>query len=308
MTDLKASDQDVNRAIRSWLHEDRREDASRLAGAVLDQVDTTPQRRATWWPAWRTPVMNKIVTIGLGAAAVVVLLFIGAQLFSSPDGGLNVGGDAAPTATPEPSPQTTPTPPAAGLPAGPFALTDGSVGTGGAPASVIIPGPDWYGEPNGGVLCKGEGECADPPDGAGMIGPWFGEFYVYGDPCRWSTTTPDEPATTVDELVAALTKQASRDASAPVDVTLGGYEGKFITLHVPDDADFGDCDEGYFGSWELPGDPTPSRYHQGPGQIDLLWIVDMDGVLTVMDASHYDQTPANDVAEMRAIVESMTFK
>ena len=87
MTDFKTSDRDVNRAIRSWLHEDRHEDVSRVAGAVLDRVDTIPQRRATWWPARRTPTMNKILTIGLGAAAVVVALFVGVQLFSSPEWG-----------------------------------------------------------------------------------------------------------------------------------------------------------------------------------------------------------------------------
>jgi len=304
MTDFKASDRDVSRAIRSWLHEDRHEDASRVAGAVLDHVEATQGRRATW-PAWRTPTMNRFITYGLVAAALVVVVIAGSQLLGSSDGGL--GGQTTPTATPTPTATASPTQ-AAGLPEGPFALTDGSVGSGGVPATVTIPGPGWYGEPNGGVLCKGEDECADPPDGAGMIGPWFGEFYVYGDPCEWSTTTPDEPATTVDELVAALTNQASRNASAPVDVTLGGYEGKFITLHVPDEADFTTCDEGYFGSWALPGEASPSRYHQGPGQIDLLWIVDRDGVLTVMDASHYDQTPANDVDELRAIVESMTFE
>lgn len=302
MTDFKASDRDVSRAIRSWLHEDRHEDASRLAGAVLDQVEATQWRRAGWL-ARRTPTMNRFMIYGLAAAAVVVVVIVGSQLLGSPDGGL--GGQATPT--PEPTATASPTQDA-GLPGGPFALTDGSVGSGGVPATVTIPGPGWYGEPNGALLCKGEDRCADPPDGAGMIGPWFGEFLVYGDPCEWSTSTPDEPVTTVDELVAALTNQASRDASTPVDVTLGRYEGKFITLHVPEDADFAACDQGYFGSWALPGDPSPSRYHQGPGQIDLLWIVDLDGVLTVMDASHYEQTPASDVAELRAIVESMTFE
>jgi hypothetical protein len=120
MTDFNTSDRDVNRAIRSWLHEDRHEDVSRIAGAVLDQVDTIPQRRATWWPARRTPIMNRIVTIGLGAAAVVVALFIGAQLFGSPSGGVGSGATptpeptatAEPTATPEPSPS----PPASAAP------------------------------------------------------------------------------------------------------------------------------------------------------------------------------------------------
>ena len=54
MTDFNTSDRDVNRAIRSWLHEDRHEDVSRIAGAVLDRVEATPQRRTTWWPAWRS--------------------------------------------------------------------------------------------------------------------------------------------------------------------------------------------------------------------------------------------------------------
>ena len=99
-----------------------------------------------------------------------------------------------------------------------------------------------------------------------------GDLYVYGDPCHWASTTPDTPATTVDELVAALAAQASRDASAPVDITVDGYAGKSITLHVPDDAVFSDCDRDTFGSWTVSLDSAPGldpyRYHQGPGQID----------------------------------------
>jgi hypothetical protein len=112
MTDFKASDRDVSRAIRSWLHEDRHEDASRIAGAVLDRVEAAPERRAGW-PAWRTPTMNRFMTFGLGAAAVVVALVVGAQLLSEPS---NTGGpDAAtptqePTATPTAIPTATPRP------------------------------------------------------------------------------------------------------------------------------------------------------------------------------------------------------
>ena len=51
------------------------------------------------------------------------------------------------------------------------------------------------------------------------------------------------PATTVDEIVTGLAAQASRDAAAPVDVTVGGYTGTQITLHVPNDAEaIADCD------------------------------------------------------------------
>jgi hypothetical protein len=115
MTDFKTSNRDVNRAIRSWLREDRHEDVSRIAGAVLDQVDTIPQRRATWWPARRTPTVNKVFGFGLAAAAVVVVLIVGAQFVGSPGpGGLGAGptATAEPTATPEP----TPSPPASAAP------------------------------------------------------------------------------------------------------------------------------------------------------------------------------------------------
>ena len=74
------------------------------------------------------------------------------------------------------------------------------------------------------VLVRDNG--GDPPDGAAIIGLYDGEYYVYGDPCQWSTTMPDSPATTVDEVVAALRAQASRDASAPEDITVDGYAGK----------------------------------------------------------------------------------
>ena len=319
MTDFKAPDRDVNRAIRSWLHEDRHEDVSRIAGAVLDHVATTQQRRATWWPAWRKPIMNKLVPIGLGVAAVVGVLAIGTQLLGPPSSSSGGAPAASPSAAASPSsvPSVSPSPSFAE----PSSPTDGSLPVGsshvlidenGVLGTVTIPAPGWFADR--GVLTKADG--AKTPEFAGMI--TFAEpLYVYGDPCEWSSTTPATPSTTVDELVAALAAQTSRDASAPVDVTVDGYVGKSITLHVPDDAVFtgpvgnemfSDCDQGYFGSWGTDGEQTPSRYHQGPGQIDDVWILDVNGVLTVIDTAYYAGTPVEHVEEVRAIVESMTFE
>jgi len=106
MSEPRTSDRNVDRVIRSWLHEDRHEDISRVAGAVLDLLDTTRQRRRPWWPARRIPFMNKPVTLGLGAAAVVAALVIGAQALGPPAPG-GVGG--IPSASPSPSPTPTPT-------------------------------------------------------------------------------------------------------------------------------------------------------------------------------------------------------
>ena len=114
MTDIQTSDQDVNRAIRSWLHEDRHEDASRLAGAVLDRVEATPRRRANLWLARRTTTMNKTLPIGLAAAAVVLAVFVGAQLLGAPSDG--VGSQGTPTPGPTATPELSASPPASAPP------------------------------------------------------------------------------------------------------------------------------------------------------------------------------------------------
>jgi hypothetical protein len=59
----------------------------------------------------------------------------------------------------------------------------------------------------------------------------------------------------------------------------------------------------------VPGtDPSPFRYHQDPGQIDRLWILDVDGVLTVIDIAYYEATPQTVIDEMEAIVDSVSFE
>ena len=104
-----STERDTTRIVRSWLRGDEHDSADRVLNAVLDALDTTPQRRATWWPVRRTPTMNKFVTIGLGAAAVVVVaVVVGAQLFGLPSGG--VGSQTTPTPQPSPTATIRPTP------------------------------------------------------------------------------------------------------------------------------------------------------------------------------------------------------
>ena len=106
MSDFNASDRDVTRAIRSWLHEDRHEDASRIAAAVLDRVEATPRRRASWWPARRFLDMNTFAKVFVAAAAVVAVAFVGINLL--PRSGSGTGGSLpspSPTVAPSASPQ-----------------------------------------------------------------------------------------------------------------------------------------------------------------------------------------------------------
>jgi hypothetical protein len=213
--------QDLDRQLSDFLREGPTELPVQSFDAVRDRTEQTRQRVIIG--PWRLPEMNKIVTIGLGAAAVVVLVLLGAQLFGSLTG--RIGSQATPT--PEPSPSV-----AGGLPEGPHLLSEGT--DSGVPITVTIAAPLWDGEPNGGGLCWGDpaDTCAGPPDGAGMIAFEGREYDVYGDACHRPGPVPDTTATTVDELVNALAKQVHREESATEVITVDGYAGTKIVLRM----------------------------------------------------------------------------
>jgi len=215
----------------------------------------------------------------------------------------------SPAATPSPTPTTAPTAtqrptstPEAGLPEGPFEFEDN-----GLAMTVTIPASGWTFTREITALMKGN-EVANLPEAAVLFWSWPAGtgFYVYGDPCQMTSTKPDAPVTTVDDFAAALAAQASRDASEPVDVTVGGQAGKSIILHVPDDAVSDECEGGEFASYGTEADPL-TRFHQGPGQIDEFWILDVDGAIVIIDAMYRPDTPPALVEEMRSIAESATF-
>ena len=299
-----SADRHLDRLIQSFLAEGPLELPEPSYLQVRDRIESVRLRVVIG--SWRTLRVSNVLKYGLVAAAAVLIALVGYQLF-----GNNVGSPGlTPTAQPTPTPEASQPEPSAArvtLPVGStfdFASRDDTLRM---PAT--IPATGWVGTFGNGFIFKNDNPS--PPGGAGII-TFQGDLYVYGDPCKWSTTRPDTPATTVDELVAAVTAQASRDASAAVDVTVDGYRGKSITLHVPDHIAFSgekftDCDEGYFASWGAPR-ADPARFSQGPGAIDELWILDVHGVLVVIDTAYYAGTPAKYVDELRAIVASITFR
>ena len=101
---------DLDRQLTDFLRDGPDELPYQSFDAVRDRTEQTGQRVVIG--PWRFPEMNRIVTIGLGAAAVVVLLFVGAQLFGSPSGGTGApGGEPTATADPTASPEPSPSPP-----------------------------------------------------------------------------------------------------------------------------------------------------------------------------------------------------
>ena len=233
---------DPERLIHAFV----REGAEQLDDQVYDAVraEIEQKRQRVVIGPWRVPNMSKLVPIGLGAAALIAVLFIGSRFVGSPSS--NVGGPASqPPASAEPTSSA-----GVFLPEGPFIVIDDGAMADTPQITVTIPSSGWVSLPGFGGIQKGEDE--DPPQSAMLLWatPHGTGYDVYGDPCQWKSTKPDSPATTVDEIAAALAAQPSRDASEPVDVTVStGYSGKKITLHVPSDAVFADCDEETYASY-----------------------------------------------------------
>ncbi len=287
-----STDRDVARIVRSWLQDGTDALPDRVLDSVLDQLPAARQRRS-WRPPGTIADMNTFAKLAIAAAALVVVAVVGINFLPARGG---VGGGPAPS--PSLSPSLSP-----GLPLGPRVLTVVG-GSFNVSMTVTIGAGHWRtgGEESDGILVKGD--SADPPDGAGLI-VFTGQLEVYGDPCNWATTRPDPmTAPTVDAVIAALAAQAGRNATEPVDITVDGYTGKSIELSVPTDANFADCDSGQFRSWG----PGANRYHQGPGQIDQVWVVDVDGTLVTIDAAWYEGTPADVRAELDAILDSFRFE
>ncbi|MGH2456830.1 MAG: hypothetical protein ACRDHD_11320 [Candidatus Limnocylindria bacterium] len=222
------------------------------------------------------------VRYGLVAAAVLTAAILGTALISR---GPNLGGPGA-TPTPTPTP-----PPLAGDPLEPGTY---SIARGSLNATISVPA-GWSSLDSRGVA-KGDNQTF----AVVVFWPFPTELAeVYSDPCHWKTSAIEPPVgPTVDDLADALAAQEMRGDAVPTDVTLGGYEGKVLEMSVPTDIDFTDCDDGSFYSWA-------GRFHQGPGQIDVVYILDVEGQRQVLIAHHMPGVSAADLAEQQAILDSI---
>jgi hypothetical protein len=130
---------------------------------------------------------------------------------------------------------------------------------------------------------------------------------VYADACQWRGALLDRSAiSSTDEVVAALASQKGLRVSTPTDVTLDGFAGTYMERKVPARTNLSDCDGGQFRVYldASRGSPGGSRYLV-PGELQLLWILDVEGVPLVLDASLNPGTSAQIRAELVQMVESV---
>lgn len=281
-----STDRDVTRTVRSWLEEGATALPDTVLDAILDKLPTTPQRRASWL-AWRFPEMNNTAKLALGAAAVLVVAFLGIR-FLVP-GSLSVGGDPDPTASPKVLPLKGP-------------QLDGPLGAGrystdnGFPVTITFDLPaGWAAAPEGVYeqnLIRNFGtEGARRVIGIGFLVV----ENVVADPCSGAVHDP-AVGPSVDDLVTALSNLPGFTATAAENVIVGGYDAKRITVTAPMDAG---CD---LTTWT-----TPTRANGvGPGEANTLYAVDVDGVRVVISVAHSPAVAADeDFAEVEEIIDSI---
>jgi hypothetical protein len=300
MTDIRPSDRDVDRAIRSWLHEDRHEDASRVAGAVLDRVEATPQRRATWWPARRTSALNKIVMFAGAAAAVVAVAVVGVNLV--PESGSGSGGGAggtrpspSPTLAPSASPQPTPArlPDSGPLDAGTYLMSDGA-----STFRVTIP-PGW--DTDGSTDLR---KHRDQPNEVAFF-LFSPDINVWPDACA-TEDSPPRTGPTTDDLVSALRAQENSDVSEPAEIGIGGRPGLRLEVSIPEGLDVASCTPDFLRIW-LAGE---SGYLAGLGPTGRapVYIVETPSGRVVFATGSEAEAADADRAELQAIIDSLTFE
>ena len=277
----------------------------RVVDAVLDEAHRTRQR-VVFGPR-RTPVMNSTFKVILAAAAVIAVVVAGISLLPRNDAAVGGPSSASPSANASTGPSASASPAVSEFPG---VSDDVAPGTylwsagGTTPADVTFTVPaGWtsrFGIPN--KDRGGPGEIA--------VGNWI-IANVYTDPCQWQESLLS-PAVgpTVDDLATALATQKGRNATAPTDVMLGGYPAKRVELSIPADLDPGTCDEGAIRSWVAPGEDTAlvdqtQDLGMHPGQLNVVYIVDVNGERLVIDTWHMPGTSAADLAELDGILASM---
>jgi len=293
-----SADRDVTGIVRSWLHEDAYEDADRILNLVLDEIDTTPQRRASWLARRFPPMNNNLMRVALVAAVLVVAVIIGANLIQQP----SVGPSPSVEPSLSPVPSATAPPRLDMLPTG--ILNAGTYEIDAAfPVRLIFTVPDGFEHGRGaadGVGIQGN------PGGRGI------EFQiasnVYPDPCHtFAGAANPAIGPAVDDLVTAMTTLVGFQAGSVTDVSIGGLPAKAFDL--TNEIDQSTCDGQRVSTFIFAGSNGPSGV--GKGERQRIYVMDVQGTrLMIMTYYFSDETAsndANDAATMAAIVQSISF-
>jgi hypothetical protein len=231
--------------------------------------------------------MNTYAKFAIAAAAVLVVAVVGYNLLPG-TGGFGGKPTASPPPTVAPSPSPAATPGLKTVTITPFVGDDPEDDS--MVFTLDIP-VDW-------ATISVEGN--DPPGGAAV--QMARGYSLYSEPCRptdgiaVADDADVEVGPTAADFVTALDTHPLLDVTTPVDVTVGGYAGKYLVLSAP--ADISGCVR-----YRPIGGDTP--YAQGPAMRWHLWVLDVQGIRVVIEGFDFPGTSAQHQAELQAIVDSI---
>ena len=123
---------------------------------------------------------------------------------------------------------------------------------------------------------------------------------VYDDPCRLGESRYQSPGPSVQNLADAMVNQRSTRTAPPEPVTLDANQGLYVEIHSP--TDMSTCVKSA-ALWGGPGD----RGIYNDGQVDRVWILNVDGQRLVVNAAYSAESTAKDINKLTAMVDSLDF-
>ncbi len=149
------------------------------------------------------------------------------------------------------------------------------------------------------------------------IGAWRIE-HVNLYPCRWSAEAYTDPQfdATPEGLANALASFWGQDrnlaplntnskiapiGSRPRPFLFHGHPSWAVDILIPTTLDLTECDGDQLVLWQsIDGD---ARYALGSGELLRLWVIEIDGEVFVIGAGSSLIAPAEDRAELQAVIE-----
>jgi hypothetical protein len=125
---------------------------------------------------------------------------------------------------------------------------------------------------------------------------------TFRNPCTDHELAQPSPGPGVDALVSALSGMPGVSAGRVQDVTIDGYRGKSIDLTVTTSLDT--CPGGFW-MW---GDPGGYREAQANGEVDGMYVLDVEGQRRTFFVRIPVQTTSADRAELQSIVGSIVIQ
>ena len=77
---------------------------------------------------------------------------------------------------------------------------------------------------------------------------------------------------------------------------------------LPGGGYFTDCQRGEIRSWLAPVLSLAFYGYESPGQIEEFWILDVDGFRLMIQATWFPESPPQDIAEMRSLLDSIVIE